>query len=132
MVVNEADEAAGAVAAGACIGAIGIDDAVVKIGVVLAGRFDQQDLIAADTKAAVGETPAELRVEVDLLADSVDDYEVVASPVHFAEGEYHEIGLCAVARKSAEACLSGPFWPQADRVRHSRLIVMRIFQGFMG
>ena len=87
--MNETYEAARAVAALLDLAAIGIEDAVAKIDARLAGRVDQQNLVAADAEMTVGQIAQLLRGQRNLLADAVEDNEIVAQTVHFREFEFH-------------------------------------------
>ena len=70
LVVHEARETAGAIAALFDLAAIGIEDPVIEFGIRVACRFDQQDLIAAHAEAPVGDGAQLGLVQDNLLVDS--------------------------------------------------------------
>src|SRR6266581_837867 len=93
VVANEADEAAGPVAALLDFAAIGIEDAVAEIDTDAGRRLDDQDLVAADAEMPVGEEARPIRVQVHCLAHRVDDDEVVAQSLHFREADLHALSV---------------------------------------
>jgi hypothetical protein len=98
LIADEAGEAACPVAALFDLGAVGIEDAVMEIGIGQARRLDQQDLIAADAEAPIGQTSRELGIQVDPLAHGVEDDEVVAQSLHLGEAQFHD-GKCPMTAR---------------------------------
>jgi hypothetical protein len=90
LVAHEAGEAAGAVAALFHLGAVGVEDAVVKVGAGQAWGLHQQDLVAADAETAIRQEAALVRVQVYPLAHAVKDHKVVAQALHLGESEFHD------------------------------------------
>ena len=87
--VSRAHEAARAVAALLHLAAVGVENAVAKIGAGQARRFNQQDLIATDAKMPVGQAPQLCRGERQAPAHAVQHDEIVARPLHLGERELH-------------------------------------------
>ena len=85
LVAHEHDEAAGAVAALLDLAAVGIEDAIAKVGVAACAALD--DAAPGRSPRRSGDRRArELRrVERELLARRVDDDEVVAGALHLRE-----------------------------------------------
>ena len=86
-VAHEPDEAARAVAALLDLAAVGVEDPVAKVDVGARRPLDDEHLVAAHAKAAVGERADLARGEGERLDGRVDDDEVVAEPVHLRERE---------------------------------------------
>jgi hypothetical protein len=80
-----ADEAACAVAALLDFAAIGVEDAVIKIGVRLTRTLDLQDLVTADPEMAVGKKTQLFGRKGQRMGERVQNDEVVAQSVHFSE-----------------------------------------------
>jgi hypothetical protein len=53
------------------------------------GRFDEQDLVAADAEMAVGQAAQLRRRQRDGLANAIEDDEVVAQSMHLDEWHLH-------------------------------------------
>ena len=83
--VHEARRAARAVAALLHLAAVGVEDAVGEVGLGPAGRFEQQQLIAADAEVPVGQCAHLRGRQADRLAHAVDDHKVIAQTVHLGE-----------------------------------------------
>src|SRR5690606_2297117 len=87
LVHYEAGEAAGTVAALFDLGAVGVEDPVAKVHVRAARRLDDQQLIEAHAGVAVAPEFDVLGLDVGMLADQVEDHEVVAQAMHFGEAQ---------------------------------------------
>ena len=94
LVVDEAHEAACAVAALFDLAAVGVEDAVAEIDVGAGRRLDHQQLITADAAVAVGDRLDARGGEIDRRARGVDDDEVVAQAVHLGEAQFHLAVQC--------------------------------------
>ena len=92
--MDELDEAARAIAAVLDFAAIGIENSVAEVGLGVRGGIDQQDLIAANAKLAVGKGPGAFGGHVNRLAHSIEDHEIVAGAMHFCEVPDH-VGIIA-------------------------------------
>ena len=82
---DEGRHTARGVAAGLHLAAIRIADAHEDVGPGPLGRFHDDQLVAADTLAAVGDRPGALRIQHEGLLPGIDDDEVVAQSVHLDE-----------------------------------------------
>ncbi len=102
LLMDEAHEAARAVAALLDLAAIGIEDAVAEIDAGRRRTFDHQDLVATDAKVAVGEKARLGRRRHEVLVDGVEHDKVVAEAVHFGEADSHGRSIRRVA--------SADFW----------------------
>ena len=78
MRADEYDEAARAVAALLDFAAIGIEYPITEIG-AFAGRLDDEHLVAADAKTAVGKMANLILRQRERQARRVDDDEIVAA-----------------------------------------------------
>src|SRR5262249_14995641 len=84
---DEVHEAARAVAALLDLAAVGIEDTVTEVNFRSLRGFNQQNLVAAHAEVPVRER-AKLRTgEIDLLAHTIEDNEVVAEPLHLGEAD---------------------------------------------
>jgi hypothetical protein len=83
--MHETHEASRAIAALFHFTAISIEDAVAEIGFIALGFLNQQDLIAADPEMAVCQQAHLYRFKLDVLAETIQNHEIVASTVHFRE-----------------------------------------------
>ena len=84
------------VATGAHGAAIGIVNMHERVAIGRAGGGDDNDLIAANAKAAVGQM-AQLRDGGrKWFLPGVDDNEIIAQPVHFGEGQ-HGVGIAQIS-----------------------------------
>ena len=90
---DEFDKRARAVAALFHFAAIVVIDAVAEIAAGQARFFHHQDLVGADAETAVGQALPLLRREIDLLADGVDDDEVIAGAVHLGKVQFHAVSV---------------------------------------
>jgi hypothetical protein len=88
--VHKANKAAGTVATLLNLAAIRIENPVAEINTRLAWFFNQQNLIAADSKIPVGQKTQLRRSQRNLLTNAVQDNKVVAQTVHFREFEFHK------------------------------------------
>ena len=80
-------DAAGGVAAGAGLRAVGVADAHEGVGVAAVGRrLDGDELVAADAGAPVGEGGGTGRGEAERAGAFVEHDEVVAAAVHLPKG----------------------------------------------
>ena len=94
LLEQEVGDAAGGVAAGAGLGAVGVVDAHEQVGVGAGrGRFEGDELVAADAGAAVAEGGDARGGEAEGAAAVVEDDEVVAGAVHFHKGDQHGNGV---------------------------------------
>ena len=84
----------------------------MELGVGVARRLNQQDLVAADAEAAVGDRAQLGLVEHDTLVDRVEHDEVVAKAVHLGEFESH---VCSIAAPTPL-----PQLPQSSRPATAR------------
>ena len=91
LFVDEAHEAARAIAAMLDFAAVGIEDAIAEIGLGMLGRLDQQDLVGADAEMAVGQGPRPLGGHFYGLAHAVEHDKVVAGTLHFGEVPDHDV-----------------------------------------
>jgi hypothetical protein len=66
-------------------GAIGVVDQVGGGGAVAVRLLDNQDLITADPKPAVGQQPQLSRSQIKPAGAGVDYHEIVAQPMHLYE-----------------------------------------------
>ncbi len=89
LFADELDEGARAVAALLHFAAIVVIDAVAEVAAGQARLFHHEDLVGADAEAAVGQALPLGRREIDVLADGVDDDEVIAGAVHLGKVEFH-------------------------------------------
>ena len=80
-------DAARGIAAGLDLPAVGIADAHEGIGEPVLRRLDQDQLIAADTLAPVGDAPRLRLIERDRVPARVDNDEVVAEAMHLEKGQ---------------------------------------------
>ena len=114
LVADIARETAGAVAALLDLAAIGVEDAVVKLGTLDAWPFNQQDLVTADAEMAVGDLPQLFGAQVDLLFDGIENDEIVSRALHLGEFQFHGRSLHGFSRFSLPAA-------DAPRQRASRV-----------
>ena len=89
LLMDKADETTSAVAALLDLAAVGIEDPVAEIDTRLAGRLDQQDLVATDPEIAVGEVAKLFRGKRNRLANAVENNEIIAQTMHLGEFELH-------------------------------------------
>ncbi|MCY1180487.1 hypothetical protein D9M73_209340 [compost metagenome] len=87
LVDDEAGEAARAVAALLHFRTIGVEDAVAEVDVRVGRRFDDQQLVETDARVAVAPLLGVLGLDMGVLADQVEDHEVVAEAVHLGEAQ---------------------------------------------
>ena len=86
--------AAGAVAAGVDLAAVGVPEPQEDIGAAVARRLEHHDLVAADAGAPVGQRPRARVARREGNLPGVDHHEVVAQTVHLDEGAVaHDPGL---------------------------------------
>ncbi|MNO46854.1 hypothetical protein D3C76_371460 [compost metagenome] len=91
LVQHEAGEAARTVAALLHLGAVGVEDAVAEIEVGVARRLDDQQLVEADAGVAVAPHLYVARLDMGVLADQVEDHEVIAQAMHLGEAQQHRL-----------------------------------------
>src|SRR6185369_8271037 len=89
--VHETHETASTVATLLDLAAIGIEDAIAEIDAGLARFFNQQDLVATDAEMAVTQVAQLFRGQRNVLADAVEDNEIVAQAMHFREFQFHTL-----------------------------------------
>jgi len=89
--MQERGDAANAVAALLHFAAVGVEDAVIEIGVGAARRLDLQDLVAAHAEVPVGDRAQLLRLERDRLLGRVEHHEIVAEAVHLRELQFQSL-----------------------------------------
>src|SRR5512135_2223528 len=87
VVVDIFGEAADAVAAHLHLAAVGVVDLHLEIG-HLRG-MDGQQLIGADTEAAIAKVLGDRVQMIDILFQAVEEDKIVARPVHLGEFEFH-------------------------------------------
>jgi hypothetical protein len=87
--MDELDEAARAIAAGFHLVAIGIEDAVLEVHRRRIGPLHQQDLIGADTEAAISQQAQLRAIERKRLGNAIEHHEVVAGALHLGEAQSH-------------------------------------------
>ncbi|PRD25208.1 UNVERIFIED_CONTAM: ammonium transporter [Trichonephila clavipes] len=87
LVQHEAGEAARTVAALLHLGAVGVEDAVAEIDVRMARRLDDQQLVETDAGVAIAPLLGMLGLHVGVLADQVEDHEVIAQTVHLGKAQ---------------------------------------------
>ena len=92
LVMDEAYEATGTVAALLHFTAIGIENAIAEIDARLRSGFHQQNLVAADAEMAIGQMTKLLRCQRQRLTNAIENDKVVAQSVHLRELEFH--GIC--------------------------------------
>src|SRR5215469_5252653 len=79
---EESREAAGTVATLLDLGAVGVEDPVVRRAVRAPRRIEQQRLVEADAGAAIRQCPQPGRIEEGIGDRRIEHNEVVADPVH--------------------------------------------------
>src|SRR5258706_2590088 len=89
MGMHELDEAARAVAALLHFTAVGVEDAVAKVGAGRARALDHQDLVAANAEMAICNSPQLLSGQPKRLARVIEHHEIVAPALPLGEGELH-------------------------------------------
>jgi len=67
---------------------VGIENAITEIDTRRRRRLGDQDLVAAHAKMAVGNAAHAPGIKPDLLADCVEDDEIVSQGLHFGESEH--------------------------------------------
>ena len=82
--------AARGIAASAHLAAVGVPDAHEHVG--LARRLERDDLIAADALFPVGDGAHRIRLKPERMRPRIEHDEVVAEPVHLAEGDGADAG----------------------------------------
>jgi hypothetical protein len=97
LLMDEAHEAARAVAALLDLAAVGVEDAVAEIDARRRAALDDQDLVAADAEMAVGEKARLGRRRHEVLADRVEHDEIVAEAMHFGKTNTHRARIRRVA-----------------------------------
>jgi len=86
----------GGVPAGFDLAAIGIENAHAKVGTL--GRFDDDELIAANAGMSIGQRGGQSRRHRrQRLNARIQHDEIVAQPVHLGESGPHPRDLCTVA-----------------------------------
>ena len=89
--MDEAREAARAVAALLGFAAVDVEDAVAEIRFRVIRGFDHEQLIEPYAGMAISEIANPLRAQLDALRHRVHDHEVVAQPVHLRELDGHQM-----------------------------------------
>ena len=111
----EQGDAARGIAAGFDLAAVGVPDAHADVGDV--GRLEQDQLVAADAGAPVGDGARLRRVDRERALARVEDDEVVAEAVHLAKAERHvagDLGAAPVQVHLAFRPLSAYVRPRPD------------------
>jgi hypothetical protein len=90
LIVHEARETAHAVSTLFCARSVGVEYSTSEIRIGIGWRLEDEKLIEADTAMPVRPPTNELWLEVDVLSHEVDDHEIVAEAVHFAESKLHD------------------------------------------
>jgi hypothetical protein len=93
LVLDIARETACAIATLLHFTAIGIEDAIAKIDLRILRVFQQQDLVAANPKMAIGDMANHFGAQPDILPDSVDHHEIIAQALHFGKLQFHPVLL---------------------------------------
>jgi hypothetical protein len=83
--MNETGKTTGAIAALLDFAPIGIKNTVTKVGIGLGRSLNDQNLIATNPEAAVGQPPAEGLRGLERLAQRIDDDKIIAGTVHFGK-----------------------------------------------
>ena len=96
-------EAPGTVPALLHLAPVRVEDPVAEVRVVPRGGRHEQDLVAADPEAAIGEPPDLLRSEIQRTTCRVEHDEVVAEAVHLGKGKTHAAVRLAVRAGSRSA-----------------------------
>ncbi len=89
LVTHKAGKTARAVAALFHLAPVGVENPVAELRIVPLRAFHQQQLVKAYAQPSVGKLTDLGRAQVDGLVDGIDDHEVIAQAVHFAEGQFH-------------------------------------------
>src|SRR5271154_3662089 len=87
LLADQPSDATGGVAARLGLAAIGVEDTHKGLRGGLARRLDQDHLVAAEPVTTVGQGSPRRGIDRKRLAPCVDHDEVVAEPVHLAEGD---------------------------------------------
>jgi hypothetical protein len=85
LIMNETGKTTGAIAALLDFAPIGIKNTVTKVGIGLGRSLNDQNLIATNPEAAVGQPPAEGWRGLERLAQRIDDDKIIAGTVHFGK-----------------------------------------------
>lgn len=99
LVQHKTGEATRAIAALLHFRAIGVEDPVTEIHLRVARCFDDQQLVEADTGVSVTPLFGVLGQNVRVLADQVEDHEVVAQAVHLGKTQQHGVTPAAGFRQ---------------------------------
>ena len=86
---DKLDEGTRAIAALFDFTTVGIEDAITEIHISAMGPLNYQNLIGAYTEATVCQFAPLFRPQIDLLIDSVNHNEIIASAVHLSELQFH-------------------------------------------
>ncbi|MNI21892.1 hypothetical protein D3C73_754340 [compost metagenome] len=89
LVEHEAREATCAVAALFNLGAVGVENPIAEIHVRVARCFDDQQLVETDAGVPVAPLLGMLGQNVRVLADQVEDHEIIAQAVHLGKTQQH-------------------------------------------
>src|SRR3989338_3393172 len=87
--MHKAHETARAVTALFHLAAVGVEDTVAKIGLLVPGFFHQQYLVATHAEMTISQQAQLLRRQADVLAHTVDDDKVIAGAVHLGKFQEH-------------------------------------------
>ena len=106
--MHKADKTARAVATVLDLAAVRIENPITKIRLGVAGRVNQQDLVAADAKLAVRNRASQLGRDVNRLSDAIDHDKVVAGAMHFGEGQFHVVIIAKIHAASRKVLARQP------------------------
>ncbi|MNK98087.1 hypothetical protein D3C87_1184390 [compost metagenome] len=89
LVEHETGEAARTVAALFHFGTVGVEDPIAEIHVRVARCFDDQQLVETDSRMPITPQLGVLGQNMRVLADQVEDHEVIAQAVHLGKTQQH-------------------------------------------
>ena len=93
LIQQQPGRAAGAVAAGRDLAAVLVPEPEVGVGAAVTRRLQDDQLIAADTSAPVGDGAHARAVQRERRLACIEHHEVVAEPVHLGEGKPRHGGV---------------------------------------
>src|SRR5581483_245814 len=101
---GELHDAAGRIAAAFDLAAVAVPDAHLEVGRV--ARFEDDQLVASDPGAPVGNGFRKRRGDLERLQTRVNDHEIIAEAVHLVEPALHLAGTSSgcLARIGAITC----------------------------
>ncbi|MNS44741.1 hypothetical protein D3C72_771920 [compost metagenome] len=99
FVQHEAGKATRTVATLLNLGTVGVENPIAEIHVRVARCFDDQQLVETDAGVPVAPLLGMLGQDVRVLADQVEDHEVVAQPMHLGKTQQHGLTPAAGFRQ---------------------------------